>query len=327
MSLLLLLLQHAGPAVRQAVGSNLQSILSNSDISVVLSNQILSKLVDNVEQWAQQREDICRDAVRDFKTASAASDEAVTGTVSNVDRLNIPSSNVLSSALSFSIPQINTATAATAAVGGDINAIIVTNALILASHPLLSNSKTRSSTLWNQIQSKLMSNVNDSQLEPIFPAGVIPVLGPRLVKLMQGGATSTKCALNVVELLCSQFGESGYHVVSNILLPFILETLSGEALTSISNSDIQTYQNPEAAIAKLVSSAEVSVADIKITNADRKKDSSRGSRRGQFESDLLLDEDWAERVRKEKADKLNQAKAGGFGDLNEKARKDVRLIA
>jgi hypothetical protein len=40
----------------------------------------------------------------------------------------------------------------------------------------------------------------------------------------------------------------------------------------------------------------ITAGEIKVTNADRKKSSARGTRRGQFGSDFTEDEEWAEQV-------------------------------
>jgi hypothetical protein len=124
-------------------------------------------------------------------------------------------------------------------------------------------------------------------------------------------------------LLSTKCGTAGEKYVLETLVPKIVLILHSEEFLSISNADLEKYRDPQAAIAAAAVVQEITEADIKITNADRKKDSARSSRRGQFGADLIEDEDWAERIKKEKLKKLTQSKSDGSCDLVEKAKKEV----
>jgi hypothetical protein len=63
------------------------------------------------------------------------------------------------------------------------------------------------------------------------------------------------------------------------------------------------------AINEKLASSTINTTDITITNADRKKSTPRSARRGNFGADNPVeDDDWAERVKQEKALKLQQSK-------------------
>jgi hypothetical protein len=115
----------------------------------------------------------------------------------------------------------------------------------------------------------------------------------------------------------------GEDLVARTVIPVVVQTLSGGDLLTISPADASCYLNPHASIAAGIAAAEVPESEIKLTNADRKKDTARSSRRGQFGSDVLEDDDWAEKLKQEKLKKMNQAKAGGYTSVEERVTKEV----
>lgn len=61
-----------------------------------------------------------------------------------------------------------------------------------------------------------------------------------------------------------------------------------------SEEEVAVYLDPNYLVNKAIKV--VSAGEIKVTNADRKKSSARGTRRGQFGADFTEDEEWAEQV-------------------------------
>ena len=86
-------------------------------------------------------------------------------------------------------------------------------------------------------------------------------------------------------------------IVLQTVFPGLVTALESCDLTHLSADDLYKYHHPEAAIAAALARTEVKEEEIKITNADRKKDGSRGARRGQFGGDSNEDDEWAERIR------------------------------
>ena len=95
------------------------------------------------------------------------------------------------------------------------------------------------------------------------------------------------------------------------IVPQLRELLISSGVTSVSDDETDKYLNPLAAITAATAAIDISEADIKITNADRKKDSGRSRRGGAFGGDFVEDEDWAEKIKKEKAQKLASTKTAG----------------
>ena len=94
---------------------------------------------------------------------------------------------------------------------------------------------------------------------------------------------------------------------------------------SFTPEEVAVYLDPH----YLVNKAQkvVSVDDIKVTNADRKKTSARGSRRGQFGADFTEDDEWAEQVKKEKAKKLNEAMGVHSPEVEEAKRRTDEILS
>jgi hypothetical protein len=103
-------------------------------------------------------------------------------------------------------------------------------------------------------------------------------------------------------------------------------------LHNLSAAEILVFTDPDSAVADIVlktGGTSISMVDVQLTNADRKKTAPRSSRRGQFGADLADDEDWAERLKKEKTDKLLLSKNVESASIHDKATQEVaaaRLI-
>ena len=116
--------------------------------------------------------------------------------------------------------------------------------------------------------------------------------------LFSSSASMRLAAQHAVSLLLLHFPPIlSPKIVLRTVFPDLATALDSCDLTQLSPDDLYKYHHPEAAIAAALARTEVKEEEIKITNADRKKDGSRGARRGQFGGDSNEDEEWAERIR------------------------------
>jgi hypothetical protein len=106
---------------------------------------------------------------------------------------------------------------------------------------------------------------------------------------------------------------------TTIIITHIIPQLSYQLNRSIlefyqlTSHDLFVYTDKnnaiQLAINEKLASSTINTTDITITNADRKKSTPRSARRGNFGADNPIeDDDWAERVKQEKALKLQQSK-------------------
>lgn len=121
-------------------------------------------------------------------------------------------------------------------------------------------------------------------------------------------------------ILFNKCGINGINLIKNELIPCMIELIKSQDVINIPENDIEKYLNPN--IVTGIELLNINIDDIKITNADRKKDSARSSRRGQFGADTIEDEDWAEKIKKEKAQKLIESKTKGDSNAITKLQKE-----
>jgi hypothetical protein len=164
----------------------------------------------------------------------------------------------------------------------------------------------------------------ETNLNPSLHQEIAKIL---LCYLLSSTEAIRSAAQSAVTLLIQYYGMNGRQLVLDILLPSLLETLESGDISKIPPEDLIIYKNPEEAVAMAIKKAEVKEDEVKITNVDRKKDSSRASRRGMFGADVIEDEDWAERIKREKMKKLALERSGGMSDVASKAHEEVGSIA
>ena len=74
----------------------------------------------------------------------------------------------------------------------------------------------------------------------------------------------------------------GHEIVLTNILPHLLSVLEASEYKSLPNDDLFKYLCPQKAKEEYIAKTEVKDDEVKITNADRMKDSSRASRRGEL---------------------------------------------
>lgn len=189
--------------------------------------------------------------------------------------------------------------------------------LTICSHPGANGSSLkRAAGLW-----KLTKKHIDVDALNVGGSKTFSELASLIVSQIRDNSDATRQSGKVATVLLALRSEQwGKEIVKESLLPALISALEKEELTSVSPEDISSFLNPQAALAAALASASEVAVDLRITNADRRKDGPRSSRKGNFGSDFVEDEEWAERVKAEKLKKAQQTKAGGDDPLEKKRR-------
>ena len=164
--------------------------------------------------------------------------------------------------------------------------------LLLTCHLAINISYKRSLLLWNKLTPQRVE------------------LGDRFKKQLLDAIYSTENSIHqagcrALSLVYVGFEEIGVKFAQDILYTIISSIKDDER--TLSEKDIDIYLNPNL-ILNSISNITIDEKDIEITNADRKKTTSRSNRKGNFGADFVEDEDWAARVKQEKMQKLLDAK-------------------
>ena len=196
-------------------------------------------------------------------------------------------------------------------VNDSLTARVFALSLHLTSHPALSSQSSKmTSKLYNRlIQEHLRLPSNASSLDTTIyqtlrDAVCEGVFSPQhaLANRQAGG--------QIALLLYGSTGgsthnEIGRKLMIDDILPQLADELHCESINHFTLEEVSVWKNPDYLMQEVERSitAGAGIDNIKITNADRKKTSSRTSRRGQFGSDLAEDDEWAAQVMKEKREK------------------------
>jgi len=175
----------------------------------------------------------------------------------------------------------------------DENHDLFSLSLLLCCHETLNVSYKRSLLLWNKVSAsftniRLAESVKKNLLNAIYSSDH---------SIHRAGCR----ALSIIY----ESHELGAKFSQDLLFNIIVSIRDDER--TLSEKDIDIYLNPNL-ILNAVGNITIDDKDIEITNADRKKTTSRSNRKGTFGSDFVEDEDWAARVKQEKMQKLLDAK-------------------
>ena len=109
---------------------------------------------------------------------------------------------------------------------------------------------------------------------------------------------------------CTRFSNTNATLMSTLshVVEYNLSILEDANLGALTAKDVLLWRDPTAALSTSTGSGGINVDDLKITNADRKKEGPRSSRKGNFGGDFIEDEDWQQEVLKEKASKIKEQK-------------------
>lgn len=195
-------------------------------------------------------------------------------------------------------------------------------ALLVLSHPFVSPSYKTAERTWAKLLARLVPNLSTmiSQHENIesiatetmelintaifhTPSSSSPspcsmrIAGQTALALVAATAIDTNINADIRDFFMLICNKQAVSLCSALR--------SNDLLQQFSQEEVEAFLRPDLFLSTVKNaSTGDDNSDLRITNADRKKDSSRSSRRGQFGADVLEDEDWAKRVLQEKAAKV-----------------------
>jgi hypothetical protein len=186
-------------------------------------------------------------------------------------------------------------------------------AVITIGHPMVSGNIT-SSIRWVKAHLNKANIKDDSQICEILATHVFQVS-------RSSNISSRVAAHRAVRLLCEVLPTSEFNAFPILNAPSttlhflkqyatqILQSLNHDTIFNLTEEDKKIFYFPDLVIEEAMNEIRQKIQSeaSEITNADRKKAAPRSSRKGTFGSDVVEDEEWAEKVRKEKAAKMMQA--------------------
>ncbi len=286
-------LLHSDLRVRQDTASNVRRLV---DAMPALSVSLLGGLWQLLETVGSQHQKLVSDLRADYKAAVAQQDGSVTASSASAKYrpVKVPACSFLAGALLACVP--------TCAVGTEFSGLetAATHSLLVACHPYVCESSIRAHKLWKR-------------------AGVMPPpgsLGTVAAAVDRASISPTNCtrraaamALRVTAHTASSDPVAG---LPTLIVGSLVARLQSESFAALTDEEVSTLLDPQGAIARAAATeSQSSAVDVEITNADRRKTAPRSARRGQFGADMAEDEDWAERLKKEKAEKAALARSTG----------------
>ena len=340
-SIVLSCLLHPDREVRAGTSKRLRRVFSNSTVADEKASSLypsalkmLKAFLSSLSCWSDQLEIASTSPLR---SAAEATDEDPIFSSSAAGariRLGVPPLSRMSEVLLALVSYWHASTGknqSTVAVAEKHtpSAQVVAMMLLACAHPLVCESRTCASMMWSRLTSSLEGGEGELLESDEFRTAICKKV---VSAAMSSSARLTRqSAHTALFILSTSAGKAGSACVLQKVLPSLKEKLLGCGISAVSDDEIDRYLNPLAAIAaESAAAADVSVAEIRITNADRKKDSGRSRRTGAFGSDFVEDEDWAEKVKKEKAQKVALAKnaeqsGGTSAKLKELEEMQVRV--
>ena len=323
-------LLHPDLAVRSAVTKQVREVFSSSTAAddkpssqYPTAVKMLKALNSCLATWSDQMESAAAGSVTASSASTGANEEDATGQ-SNASmlrgQLGIPPSSRLTEALLVIISHWQ-ATKGSKGVADMPTAQVMSIMLLACSHPLVCESRVRASVIWCNVASSFKTAETGRGVLDTDEARVIACKRILSAALCPTAQLTRQAAHTALYVLSTATGPSGKSCVLRHILPSLRDQLVSSGVTAVSDDDVDKFMNPLAAIAAATAAvAETADADIRITNADRKKDSGRSRRTGAFGGDFVEDEDWAEKIKKEKAQKLAITKNAGQVGSNAKLK-------
>lgn len=185
--------------------------------------------------------------------------------------------------------------------------------LLACAHPLVSETRSLASKLWCNLIPSVTAEEGKPAPELFSSEDFCSAASKKVVcAAMSREAKLIRQSGHVAMfILGTASGSSGRSCVLKYIIPQLRDQLISSGVSAVAEDEVEKFLNPLAAVTAATAAMDVSEADIKITNADRKKDSGRSRRGVAFGGDFVEDEDWAEKVKKEKAQKLALTKTVG----------------
>lgn len=327
-------LLHPDRAVRAAAAKNILKVFSNSTAADEKASstyptalKMMKALSSCLAKWSDQLEAAAAGTTRSATTPPAGTvgeddSSSCTGQQALCVHLGIPPSSRISGALKVLVSAWQCSPGKEGAIMPSMQ--VVSMVLLACSHPLVCESRVWASRMWLSLTSPLASPVaqmfDDEE-------GRVTTSKRVVAAAMSASAQLTRqSAHTALFILSTAAGPSARTCVLQHVLPSLQEQIALCGVSAVSEEDTDKFLNPLAAIAAASVATETAEADIRITNADRKKDSGRSRRTGAFGGDFVEDEDWAEKVKKEKAQKLALSKNAGQADGNSAKLKELEEL-
>ena len=186
---------------------------------------------------------------------------------------------------------------------------LFTNFLLICGHPLTNgNCVKEASVLYRSFSLRLNLFSQKSA------NGITQILSDCIFSAMVSTRTCGNISCNLIHL---HFPGDGTQWLRDHVVPDVLNSLDKGNYDTISDHDIDIFTKPVLEEPKI---EEVSLADIKITNDDRK------GKRGKFGGDFQEDEDWAEQIKREKAKKIMEVKSEAHREAQAKRSKEAEEV-
>lgn len=201
--------------------------------------------------------------------------------------------------------------------------VVLPDVLSLCSHPAANgNSVKGADTLWKSVLKSSMGSTCILEQEMLVDTNSQAISACVVKQILSESVASRQTGKMAMLLLAVRSGQWGKQLLKGQILPALIVALDCEKHAITTKEEADSFLYPQAALAKAISAINDVVVDLRITNADRKKEAPRSSRKGTFGSDFVEDDEWAERV---KADKLKKAQAqmSGGEDATGKKRKEL----
>ena len=344
-SIVLSCLLHPDREVRAGTSKRLRRVFSNGTVADEKASSLypsalkmLKAFLSSLSSWSDQLEIASTSPLRSAEEATDEDPVFSSSAAGARIRLGVPPLSRMSEVLLALVSYWHASTGknqSTVAVAErhTPSAQVVAMMLLACAHPLVCESRTSASMMWCRLTSSLEGGGGEGVGELLEPDEFRTAICKKVVSAaMSSSARLTRqSAHTALFILSTSAGKAGSACVLQKVLPSLKEKLLGCGISAVSDDEIDKYLNPLAAIAaESAAAADVSVAEVRITNADRKKDSGRSRRTGAFGSDFVEDEDWAEKVKKEKAQKVALAKnaeqtGGTSAKLKELEEMQVRV--
>ena len=313
-------LLHPDREVRVGTLKRLRKVFSNSTVADDKSSSLypsalkmLKAFHSSLSCWSDQLEIATTSPIRSAAGATEEDPLPCSDAAGSRTRLGVPPLSRMAEVLQCLVSHWHTSTgkSQSSVAGTEANAPtaqIAAMILLACAHPLVCESRIAAAMMWCRLTSSLAGGGGGLLETDDFRTTICKKVVT--AAMCSSSRLTRQSAHTALFILSTSAGSSGSECVLLKVVPSLKEKLLGCGICAVSDDEIDKYLNPLAAIAaESAAAADISVAEIRITNADRKKDSGRSRRTGAFGSDFVEDEDWAEKVKKEKAQKVALTKS------------------
>jgi hypothetical protein len=216
--------------------------------------------------------------------------------------------------------------------GADELVSVMSPLLRLAVHPSVCPSTASVVSHWKHKALPQLVQMFDKPVGELPQDGrdsVVKALSSEWMGLLCGGVPqASQGALNMLLVLASPPASPSQgpteillHELYHSMLSLVEGAVQSPLLFSLTPQEFLLLTDFEKAVSLGLDSSPPSEVGVKITNADRKKDTARSSRKGGFGRDE--DEEWLDRIKRDKEAKANQTKSSSDAGAVERVRQEL----